>query len=283
MRILPRPLRSLRHLSRAGELGRSVRRSPDWAALIAGYLGLRALRYPRVFRTRAGDSLVLADFHDLVTAWIIFFRDEYEIDPSCRTIVDAGANIGAFSLRAAREAPAARIIALEPFPATWSRLREHIGRNHLEGRVACRPWALGGSDAVRRMDDAGDGPSQSRGLLGGDHAGGGVPVEAVTLATLLRREQLDRVDLLKMDIEGSEHEVLAATPPEVLRRVGSIALEYHPVAPKAALFARLLDAGFALVRDVPIAPDTGVAHFDRRPGHETRDTRHETRDMKYDT
>ena len=269
MRTPPRALRCFRHLRRVGELCRSVRRSPDWAALTAGYLGLRALRYPRVFRTRAGDRLTLGDFHDLVTAWIVFFRDEYLIDPACRTIIDAGANIGAFSLRAARAAPAARIVALEPFPATWSRLREHIGRNHLEGRVVCRPWALGRSDAVRLMDDAAGRPSQSRGLLPAGQAGGGVPVEAVTLATLLRREHLERVDLLKMDIEGAEHEVLAATPPEVLRRVGSIALEYHPVAPRAALFARLRDAGFALVRDVPIAPDTGVARFSKDRRQET--------------
>jgi hypothetical protein len=94
---------------------------------------------------------------------------------------------------------------------------------------------------------------------------GGVAVEAITLATLWEREQLDQVDLLKLDIEGGEHEVFPGSPPELLRRSAAIALEYHPNGSKAALFARLLDAGFRVVRDVPNGPDSGVAHF-RREG-----------------
>jgi FkbM family methyltransferase len=263
MRV-PRPLRALRHAARALELWRCARQSVGWPALIAGYLGLCRLTYPREFRTRRGDVLTLESFHDLVTAWIIFCRREYDVDPSCRTIIDAGANIGAFSLFAARAAAAARIVALEPFPATRARLEAHLARNGLSDRVACRPWALARADAPRRMDNA-SGPSQSRGLLGDDCPSGGVPVAAITLATLWAREGIERVDLLKMDIEGGEHEVLRATAPDVLRRTAAIALEYHPNGSKAELFARIQDAGFALVRDVPNGPDSGVAHFRRTP------------------
>lgn len=263
MRV-PRPLRALRHAARAPELWRCMRQSADWRALIGGYLGVRPLRYPHEFQTRFGDVLTLETFHDLVTAWIIFFRREYDVDPGCRTIIDAGANIGAFSLFAARAAAGSRVIALEPFPQTRSRLEAHVARNALAEQVLCRPWALGRSDAVRYMDGS-PVPSQSRGLCGaeGAGAGGGVPVEAITLATLWQREVLDQVDLLKMDIEGGEHEVIAATAPEVLRRAAAVALEYHPNGSKATLFARIQDAGFALAHDAPNGPDSGVAHFER--------------------
>lgn len=240
-----------------------MRQSVGWGALIGGYLGFWPLKYPREFRTRRGDVLTLEDFHDLVTAWIIFFRREYEVDSSCRLIVDAGANIGAFTLFAAREAAGARIIALEPFPVTRARLERHVARNDLVERVVCRPWALGRADAARRMDDSG-GPSQSRGLCGEETANRGVPVEAVTLATLWEREGLDQVDLLKMDIEGGEHEVIPATPPEVLRRAAALAMEYHPNGAKAALFSRLRDAGFSLTHDAPNGLNSGVAHFRRQ-------------------
>jgi FkbM family methyltransferase len=239
-----------------------MRQSVGWGALIGGYLGFWPLNYPREFRTRRGDVLTLEDFHDLVTAWIIFFRREYEVDASCRLIVDAGANIGTFSLFAAREAAGARIVALEPFPVTRARLENHMTRNALSQRVVCRPWALGRADAARRMDSSG-GPSQSRGLCEEGAATEGVPVEAVTLATLWEREQLDQVDLLKMDIEGGEHEVIPATPPEVLRRAAAIAMEYHPNGSKEALFSRLLDAGFTLAHDAPNGLNSGVAHFRR--------------------
>lgn len=240
-----------------------MRQSAGWSALIGGYLGVRPLRYPHEFRTRFGDVLTLETFHDLVTAWIIFFRREYGVDPACRTIIDAGANIGAFSLFAARAAAGARIIALEPFPETRSRLEAHVKRNGLAGRVLCRPWALGRSDAIRYMDGS-PVPSQSRGLCDAERTpGAGVPVEAITLATLWQRENLDQVDLFKMDIEGGEHEVIAATAPEVLRRAAALALEYHPNGSKGTLFAQIQDAGFALAHDAPNGPDSGVAHFER--------------------
>jgi FkbM family methyltransferase len=256
---VPRPVRALRHASRAPELLQCMRQSADWGTLIGGYLGLRALNYPHEFRTRSGDVLTLNDFHDLVTAWIIFFRREYDVDSDCRTIIDAGANIGAFSLFAARAAASAQIVALEPFPATRDRLEAHLNRNGLSNRVTCRGWALGGADGLRHMDDS-SGPSQSRGLCGENQ---GVPVETITLATLWQREGLDQVDLLKMDVEGGEHEIILATSPELLRHCDAIALEYHPNGSKADLFGRLFDAGFALVRDVPNGLNSGVARFRR--------------------
>ncbi len=79
-------------------------------------------------------------------------------------IVDAGANIGAFTLFAARRAPAAKIVAVEPFPKTHARLTKTIAQNRLEDRVMTREWALAREDASRTMDD-GDGVSQSRGML----------------------------------------------------------------------------------------------------------------------
>jgi len=60
--------------------------------------------------------------------WITFFRNEYRGPETCATIVDAGANIGAFSLYSARQAPRATIYALEPLPSTRARLTDTIGQ-----------------------------------------------------------------------------------------------------------------------------------------------------------
>lgn len=250
-----------RRLDRAPEVLACARRARGWARLTAAYLGARALSFPHWVELRDGTALRLETFHDLVTAWIIFFRDEYDVDPSARVIVDAGANIGAFSLYAARAAPGARIVALEPFPATLARLRETIRANRLEGRVVCRDVALAGASERRRLDDDPSLPSQSRGLSASET---GVVVEALTLGDLLEREGLERVDLLKIDIEGGEHEVFLEAPSAVLARIERVAMEYHPNASKRPLFARLEAEGLRLVRDVVDAPDSGVAHFERR-------------------
>jgi FkbM family methyltransferase len=254
-----RALRGLRHVRRIGEVASCVHGSPEWWSLVPGYLGLAGLTYPRTFSTRTGASLRLETFHDLVTAWIIFFRREYRVDPKARFIVDAGANIGAFSLYAALHARDARVLALEPFPSTAARLRSTIETNGLASRVSMRPWALSGADGTKRMLD-GDGPSQSRGTMD-DGASDGLAVEGVSLATLFEREKIERVDLLKMDIEGAEHDVLMSAPTEILQRVGTLALEYHPNASKEPLFRALRGAGFDLMHDSHDSPNSGVAEF----------------------
>lgn len=199
--------------------------------------------------------------HDVATAWMIFCRCEYAVLPEDEVVVDVGANIGLFSLHAAIRAPGARIVALEPFPATRDRMTDTIVRNHLASRVKMLPYALAGATETRRMDDA-DGPSQSRGMLN-TSAETGVEVHATTLARVLESEHIDAVDLLKIDIEGGEHEAIAATPPDVLRRARRIALEYHPNGSKRELFARLEAAGFRVTHDREDVLNSGVAELRR--------------------
>jgi FkbM family methyltransferase len=258
----PRYRALLRNVGRVPEVFRCLRVSPDWASHILTYVGLARPTFPRDFRTRSGDTLSLESFTDLVTAWIIYCRREYTVLSSDRVIVDAGANIGAFSLYAARRAPLAKIVALEPFPETRRLLTKTVAANKLADRVEIRDWALAGDDSRRMMDlGTGDEPSQSRGMFPAG-AQDGVAVNAVSLATFLRRENLTKVDLLKMDIEGSEHEVFAGADNETLRHFARISLEYHPNKPWARLFARLEAAGFRLRRDLPAGPDSGVAELE---------------------
>ncbi|HTA93769.1 MAG TPA: FkbM family methyltransferase [Polyangiaceae bacterium] len=189
---------------------------------------------------------------------MIFFRTEYQVDGGCKTIVDAGANIGTFALYAARKAPAASIHALEPFPSTQDRLRETLRTNGLEQRVTVHPIGLSGEDSTRFMADVG--PSQSRGT---STESNGVPVATKTLAHFLDSAGLVDADLLKMDIEGGEHEVFSEAGEETLQRFRRIALEYHPGGSSRALFAKLQRAGFACHHDARSSDDSGVAHFVR--------------------
>jgi hypothetical protein len=90
-------------------------------------------------------------------------------------------------------------------------------------------------------------------------------VPALTLTEFLDRNALDTVDLLKMDIEGSEFEVLLSTKREVLRRIRRLDLEYHPsrIATKKGLVDFLTDSGFRLVDDTGPSDLFGVACFER--------------------
>jgi FkbM family methyltransferase len=265
--MTPRWMQAAAHLGRLPELARcAVRLRPPVRAARA-YLGLGA-RYPFELATRRGTRFRVDGFHDLATAWVIFCRGEYAVDPRARCIVDIGANFGAFTLLAAEAAPEARIVAVEPFPAEFARLQANVAANGLAGRVRCLRVAVAAEAGERRMETGGA-PAQSRGLLPPDAAPeASVAVFAEPLGDILRRAMEDaesaRIDLVKMDVEGAEHELIPHLTAETLARVDAWQMEYHPNGPSAPLFAALERAGLRLVRDLRFHPDSGVAWFRRQ-------------------
>jgi hypothetical protein len=109
--------------------------------------------------------------------------------------------------------------------------------------------------------------SQRRSLVPADlepDAAGVVKVPSITLAELMDRYKLTQIDLLKLDIEGSEWEVLHSTPASVLRSIRRIQFEYHEVHArfgysKSALFAYLQSAGYRLTHCQEDEHGTGIA------------------------
>jgi len=251
----------LKNTRRAPEIFRCARETSQWPEITSAYLGLSRLPYPSLLRLRRGDSIRLQELTDVKTFWQIFLRRVYRVEPSDRIILDIGANTGLFTLYAARQAPQAKIFAVEPFPATFKRLRQAVSEHHLAERITCLNFALTGDGGIRLMRDDLL-PSQRRALVPLGKSAPGIQVEARTLEELLREHAPDRIDLLKMDIEGSEYEVLLSTSPNVLRKIRRIALEYHgDHAPntKTQIFDRLREAGFEVTWDVQDHFGYGVA------------------------
>ena len=258
---LTRLIRAMKHLEYAAEIPLcfSAFRSP-WRMLLA-YLGWPT-RYPVLCQTKTGVEILCSDRYDITTAWIIFLRDEYSLAATDRVIIDCGANIGVFSAFAASSSPQARIIALEPYPSTFRALLANIQRNGLSSRVSCLRMAISANRGDAYMDNAPGLPTQLRHMT--ETRDGAVQVEALTLQDLLDTQGLPQADLLKMDIEGSEHGVLLGCDRSVLSRFRRISLEYHHDGPKQPLFRHIQDAGFRLMRDRVLGKDYGVANFQRR-------------------
>lgn len=260
---LMRLFRALKHYEYAAEIPRCFATFRSPYRMLAAYLGW-PVTYPFVCQTKAGAGILCSNRYDLTTAWIVFLRDEYTVAPTDDVIVDCGANIGVFSTYAASASPRAKIIALEPYPSTFRALLANIQRNGLASRVFCLQAALSANQGTAYMDTAPDLPTQLRHVT--EARDGAVRVNALTLRDLLDSHGLAQADLLKMDIEGSEHAVLLGSDKRVLSRFKRISLEYHRDGPKQTLFRHLQDAGFLLVRDRILGKDYGVANFRRCGG-----------------
>jgi FkbM family methyltransferase len=263
---MPRWLRVLGHWNRMSEIPRCISRISNWPGVVARYLGLKN-RYPFLLHTRAGIAAFLKTYHDLVTAWVIFCRNEYSIPPEAKLVVDLGANIGLFTFQAASIARSAHIVAVEPFPPCYDRLVEGVRFNGLTSRVMCWRLAVAGAAGERFMPSVG--PTQTNGLIPSSAPimAGAVQVDAITLPMLLAKVRAhfpgQPIDLLKIDVEGAEREFLVQIPPGMLADVQAIGMEYHPNGNKTTLFAALAAQGLICREDRPFGTNVGVARFAR--------------------
>lgn len=181
----------------------------------------------------------------------VFFQHYYsppgfEIGPQ-DTVVDVGANIGTFSVWAARRT-LGPVLAIEPFPGNVEFLERNLRANGCSSVdvVVC---ALTDRDAPVRLFVSENGVSHQ--LSERTHKiplRGAIEVEGKTLETLIREKGLERIDLLKLDCEGAEGQILGSASRDVLARVRRIAMEFHDYASPLdhdALEALLRENGFS--------------------------------------
>ena len=70
-------------------------------------------------------------------------------------------------------------------------------------------------------------------------------VKTTTLETLISNLNWDQIDLLKIDIEGSEWDVINTTPDDTFQSIDKILLEYHwPKGRLQSIISRLQSLGF---------------------------------------
>ncbi len=136
------------------------------------------------------------------------YLQEYEhircADP--KVIVDAGANIGSSAISFAKTYPNARILAVEPEESNFNLLLKNTDRY---GNIVPVQAALWGTNGKRTIQDTGTGhwgytvsntPDQTEST--------GQEVECLTIIALMEKYHIDKIDILKMDIEGGEKDVL---------------------------------------------------------------------------
>jgi FkbM family methyltransferase len=200
----------------------------------------RALaRNPRPYtaaRTRLGFSV---DGHtaDLIQRYLYVFGVwEPHITAWLRehlrpgdVVVDIGANIGYFSLLAAREVGASgRVIAFEPVPSIADMLERNVTRNGLD--VDVRRVVVGDHEGTTEIfRHAGNNIGRS-GTAGSPEAVSEGSVPVVRASDAIPRELWDRIRFIKIDVEGDERRVLRGLEP-VLRALAVGAAVFVEVTP----------------------------------------------------
>lgn len=144
--------------------------------------------------------------------------------PRTGTIVDIGANIGAFTLDCAIRCPDVRIDAYEPNPAVFRTLMTNVERNGLSRRVRLFNEAVGGTRGTLRLWASDGNIAATAYPSARDAQSPAIDVPQTDLATVV--ERAGRVDVLKIDAEGAEADILESGR-AALGRVEQIVAEYH--------------------------------------------------------
>ncbi len=124
------------------------------------------------------------------------------------TVVDAGANIGLHTLFfAKRVGPEGRVYAFEPGQSAFDRLESHVKRNRL-ANVRCFHCALGAAEGVVALAENCQDNSRNFVVEASAEAAGCMNIGLRPLDQILKKENVSRVDFLKIDVEGFEPQVL---------------------------------------------------------------------------
>jgi len=166
----------------------------------------------------------------LETCYVHGLNKLYQI-PKNPVILDIGANAGYFTLFAAARFSNPRIFAYEPIPFNYQQLERNTSLNKqidiksFQRAVAAEPgqatMIVEGSQCYSTTAHI---ARETPPGLNNDQL---IEVACTTLADILKDNQLERCDFLKLDCEGAEYEILLKCADDCLSRISVMAIEIH--------------------------------------------------------
>lgn len=165
----------------------------NWPRVLADHLGVLRADYVSVLRDGASfESRAGTDDHHVL--FEIFVEGIYPTDVGHGdTVMDIGANIGGFTVQAARRG--ARVIAFEPFPENFEALERNVRRNAGGGGpTTLVQAAVGDTERTAQLVIPDDTRHSGRYSLHPGRGGKTVPVRCVSLRTALDERAVESVD-----------------------------------------------------------------------------------------
>jgi FkbM family methyltransferase len=164
---------------------------------------------------------VISDASELKVIREVFVNGEYDLPvASPRLILDAGSNAGFSVLYFRDRYPEAAIVAVEPARRAFARLERNVGALP---NVRLLRAAVVGEDGVVTLHTGWQ--SWASSLFAEHDMYDAEEVEGLTVESVLARCGEERADLIKLDIEGSETQVLAHS--SAIRTADHIVFEFH--------------------------------------------------------
>ena len=201
------------------------------------YESIDGLNHPVCMRSNTSDSAVFAQ---------IFKQNEYSSIrdiKDVKLIIDCGGYTGLSALWFLNNYPDARVIVIEPDIRNYLILRKNL--KFYRDRVLmlnAAVWPYDARLAIAKGDSHWATKVKEVGIVDKQE------IESVSVGRLVDESGLGRVDILKIDIEGSEEKLFVEDCKKWLQKVRNIAIELHGKICEEAFFSAMSDYRYELSR-----------------------------------
>jgi FkbM family methyltransferase len=270
----PRHALKLRRLERTAQEELAARQRARQSGIPSESPAAAPRRLERLFiRTIGNDVAVRSHSTDILVIDEVFFREVYACavaaaPPRTRYVLDIGANAGYAGLYFLNRFPHARLFFVEPDFQNFAVAAINLQKEILAGRcrgINAAAWVDDGH-VVLETQGRGEWFFKCREAAPEENA-----LEAFSIASLIRRSGFPHVDLLKIDIEGSERAILQGELSPWIDLVRCLVCELHEGFTHAEFEELLAPHGFRCSRSlnlsVAMRPEeaTEIERFARRP------------------
>ncbi len=140
------------------------------------------------------------------------------------TVIDVGANIGAFTTFAAKKSIDGNVFSFEPEKSNFRQLQKNVRLNKLKNVVIYNLGVNKSKGLAQLFVSNNNGASHSLCNSGTNEI---QTIHCITLADIFDKCNIDNIDVLKLDVEGAEYDILFSTPVKIFRKIDRIILEFH--------------------------------------------------------
>lgn len=213
---------------------------------VAHHLFQKALQdFQATVRLTRGKIIYELNLHDRIQA-IFYLTGLYEaktVQAACEILrgakhpvfVDVGANVGLMSLQIKEQVPHAEIHLFEADPEIFACVKKNMEMNSLSqiflNHLAVSSVSGQTLNFVRSPNSIESGWGRLENETNKTGQSQRVSVRTISIDQYLRDHQLDKVDVLKIDVEGAEESVLRGCAESFKgKKIKSIICEMHPSA-----------------------------------------------------
>ena len=151
-----------------------------------------------------------------------FYEEQYkDIAVKGETVLDIGAMIGDSAIYFALNG-AKRVVALEPYPYSFTLAKENIALNKMNDKITLVNAACGADNKTVIIDPKFKNSNKD----GIRKFSKGRKIEVIRLDQIIRRYHLNNA-IMKMDCEGAEYGIILESSNETLRKFKTMVIEYH--------------------------------------------------------